>query len=453
MGDSRSKGGRIRVRLVVLFAIVPPALVALTLYLATMPPTITWWFGGSDSGDLVPAADLLGVPHPTGYPLFVIIGHLATRVPVGEVAARINAMNAVLAAGGAALTGLTVYALRAEHGRHSRIGYGAVGLAALALATAGLYWSQAIIGEVYALHAALTALLLWLWARGSTPPVLLGAAHGLAMTNHLTSALFVGAAVLVMLFGRNGGWNRGALLWFGLGAAMPLLLYLLLPLRAAQDPMANWGDPSTPGRLLAHVTGREYAGLVSVRDPAGMVRDLLGLLRLMIGDLPPWVIPSAVLGLKDLWSRQRQFAVVSSAIAASVLVFSAMYQTADRAPYILPAYVVVCVWAGTGLVMAGVWAAERWQDGRSSLIAAGALAAVALLSVWAVRAGRRVNLHGDDSAVVFAQITLDALPPGATYYSARDDVTFALWYAQRSLGVRRDVLVVDLRGAGAGGEP
>jgi hypothetical protein len=47
--------------------------------------------------------------------------------------------------------------------------------------------------------------------------------------------------------------------------------------------------------------------------------------------------------------------------------------------------------------------------------------------------------------LVFARATLEALPPNATYYSGRDDVTFALWYAQRTLGLRRDVRVIDIR--------
>src|SRR5207249_4500449 len=84
---------------------------------------------------------------------------------------------------------------------------------------------------------------------------------------------------------------------------------------------------------------------------------------------------------------------------------------------------------------------------RVAVIAA-ALGTMCLTLVWAARAGSRVNLHGDDSALVFARTTLDALPADATYLSARDDVTFALWYAQRALGLRRDVHVVDVRNPG-----
>jgi hypothetical protein len=436
-------------------AVLVAVALPLVLYARTMPPTITWWFGGADSGDLVPAADVLGIPHPTGYPLFVLLGHAATRIPWGEIAGRINAMNAVLAALGAGATALAVLPLtdRPAGGtlRHPGVRPAAACLAALAVATSSLYWSQAIIGEVYALHAALTALVLWVWAR-RTHPALRGAAHGLALTNHLTSLILLGAALVAYARpGRSSDrWRRGG--WFALGLTVPLLLYALLPVRAARHPAANWGDPETPGRFLAHVTGRQYQELVDWRDVGGALRTLPPLVRLVVGDLPPWTPVVAAFGAAVLWRRRRPYAVFTATAAGGVLLFCAVYRVPDRAPYLLPAYVVLGVWSGVGLVdlaeaLAG-WATDRrWWRGGRAVTWAGA-GAVLLLAVWAVRAGRRVDLHGDDSAVVFARATLERLPAGATYYSARDDVTFALWYAQRSLGIRPDVRVVDVRNPG-----
>jgi hypothetical protein len=284
-----------------------------------------------------------------------------------------------------------------------------------------------------------------------------GAAHGLALTNHLTSLALLGAAVLAFALPwrrRTSGRAVRPLAWFLAGLALPLLLYALLPLRAAQQPIANWGDPSTPGRFLAHVTGRQYGLLVGWRQPLTALRDAVSLLRLAAGDLPPWVAPVAAAGVIRLWRSERRYAVFTLLIAGGTLAGTALYRAPDRAAYLLPAYLVLGVWSGAGLATlataaralgrsarrapaAGVW--QRWA------LAAGAAVVVLLSAVWTVRAGRRVNLHGDDSAVVFARATLEALPAHATYYTARDDVTFALWYAQRSLGLRPDVTVVDIR--------
>jgi hypothetical protein len=424
-------------------------LVVLALYLRTMPPTITWWFGGSDSGELVSAADALGIAHPTGYPLFVLLGHLATRVPFGDVAARVNAMNAVLGALAAGGIVLTVLALTDRRDGRPVVRVVAAALAALAVATSSLYWSQAIIAEVYILQAALSVLVLFVWARRGTHPAARGVAHGLALTNHLTAVIFLGAALLTVARS-DGLWRPRPAAWFALGMAAALCLYLLLPLRAAQGPVVNWGgDVTTLSGFLTHVTGQQYRGNLDLFDLLGSLRDLISFLRLMIEDLTPWLIPTAAVGVASLIRADRSYAWFTGLAVAGTLLFTASYRIADRAPYLLPVYVVVGVWGGLGL-LAVLHAASGWARGRErrSLLLAGAGAGVLLLGIWVVRSYRQVDLSGDDSAVVFARTTLEVLPPNATYLSARDDVTFALWYAQQVLDLRRDVRVIDLRNPG-----
>jgi hypothetical protein len=423
-------------------------LLPLLLYLLTMPPTIAWWFGGSDSGELVSAAESLGIAHPTGYPLFVLLGYAATRIPIGDVAARVNAMNAVLGALGAGGIVLTVAVLTRETGTRTVFRVAAGLLAAIAIATSSLYWSQAIIAEVYILHAALTALVLLAWAVPRTHPVLRGAAHGLALTNHLTSGILLVAALLTVARPWKSWWWRPAA-WFGLGLALALSLYLLLPVRAAQDPIANWGNPDTLSRFLEHVTGREYRSNMQWHDVGGSVRDIASFLRLLLEDVPLWLLPAAGIGMTALQRTRPRFLWFTVLSVAGVLLFTASYRIPDRAAYLLPVYVIVGVWSGIGLLTAA-GAAARWavQPSRRYAVLGGALLVLALLVLWPVRTYNRVDLSGDDSALVFARSTLEALPPGATYFSSRDDVTFALWYAQRTLGIRRDVEVIDIRAPG-----
>jgi hypothetical protein len=318
-------------------------------------------------------------------------------------------------------------------------------LAALAVATSGLYWSQAIIGEVYILQATLTSLVLFVWARPGVHPAIRGAAHGLALTNHLTAIIFLGAALVTVM----RPWEperRRTVIWFAIGVVAPLLLYLLLPIRAAQNPVAAWSDPDSISGFIQHVTGQQYGGNFNPFDLPGAVGDIASFLRLMIEDMPPWMLPAAGIGVYHLFETRRPYAWFTSLAAAGTLLFASMYQIADRAPYLLPAYVVIGVWAGVGLLVV-LRAAIGWAmtGGRRAVVMAGAGVAVLLFAVWSVRTYNRVNLSGDDSALVFARATLEALPPNATYYSGRDDVTFALWYAQRTLGLRRDVQVIDIR--------
>ena len=70
-------------------------LVSLFFYLITLAPTI---FDGLDSIEYTTSAYRLGIPHSTGYPLYLILGKAFTYLPFGDVGYRINLMSAVFAA-------------------------------------------------------------------------------------------------------------------------------------------------------------------------------------------------------------------------------------------------------------------------------------------------------------------------------------------------------------------
>src|SRR5437764_6726993 len=147
-------------------------LVALVVYSWTLAPTVTL----TDSGELILAAYGLGVAHPPGTPLWVMLAHLASLVPVGNVAVRINFSSAVFAALACAMLTLVVAELlvtascfaaprrRNKAARHGNIEssnvYGllmfapAVG-AGLLMAFSRTLWSYATITEVYTLNAFL----------------------------------------------------------------------------------------------------------------------------------------------------------------------------------------------------------------------------------------------------------------------------------------------------------
>ena len=67
-------------------------------YVLTLAPTVTFW----DAGEFIAAAKTLGIPHPPGTPLFVMIAHVwAMLFPIGEYAVRTNLLSALLSAAGA----------------------------------------------------------------------------------------------------------------------------------------------------------------------------------------------------------------------------------------------------------------------------------------------------------------------------------------------------------------
>ncbi len=178
----------------------------LALYTRTLAPGTLMGLG--DPGDLQAAVAGLGVPHPTGYPLFVLLGWAWVHLwPLGSMAYRLNLLVAILGALAVALTYLL--ALRLS-GRHLPALAGA-----LFLGLSYTFWTQTSISEVYTLNAVFVAAVLYLlvrWreahtdpAQGAAATLLLAAfVYGLSLAHHRTMILLLPAiAVYVWLVDRR----------------------------------------------------------------------------------------------------------------------------------------------------------------------------------------------------------------------------------------------------------
>jgi hypothetical protein len=180
---------------VILWGGLSVALISLLFYLKTLAPTVLYYDPAAfpDSVVLQIQAIVLGTPHTTGYPTWVMLTHLFTYLPVGDPAYRTNLSSAVYAAA----TVLLVYLLCLRLTR--RVVPSCV--AALLFGLSRDFWSQAVITEVYTLNALFVALvifllLLWRDTRDDRHLLVACFSMGLAMTNHLTSGLLLPAGVL-----------------------------------------------------------------------------------------------------------------------------------------------------------------------------------------------------------------------------------------------------------------
>ena len=189
-------------------AVVVTALV-LAVFVATLAPTVTFW----DAGELITAARTLGIPHPPGTPLFVMVAHVwGLLVPIGEFAARTNVLSALFSAAGAGFFFLTVHAsLRPETPIADSVlaRLPVLGAAAGALIGAFTYtnWQNSNETEVYAVATFTIALLTWLahrWrmtrgtARAPRTLLLIAYLAGVSIGNHLL-ALLVGPAIVAFM--------------------------------------------------------------------------------------------------------------------------------------------------------------------------------------------------------------------------------------------------------------
>jgi tetratricopeptide (TPR) repeat protein len=181
------------------------------LYLYTLMPNV----GLQDSGELVTAAALFGVPHPPGYPLWSLSGFLLkTLLPVGNYAWRINLESAIFGSLACGILTLLVASssrwllhrsLPEDRNRRAMISFYGAAAAGMILGFSDAVWGQGVFAEVYTLNAfllLLTLLCLYRWIVAPEKRRWLVAAvfaYNLGLTNHPTM-LMIAPAFLLPVF-------------------------------------------------------------------------------------------------------------------------------------------------------------------------------------------------------------------------------------------------------------
>lgn len=438
------------------------------MYASTAAPGLTWAHASADGGDLITAAAVRGVAHPSGYPTWTLLAALFSHWPAGTLAWRAALLSMVSGATAAALVAATtpwLWPPTAGAGRQRserppgtagepapyRRSAGALVLSAapaviagLALAVAPLFWGQATVAEVYALHACLAAAALWAlvrWYAGGDRRWVAAAGlfMGLGLGNHLTTVWLLPAAAILLWAGSGQREPPASRLSAGFSfvaaLAAGLLVYLYLPLAAAANPPVNWGNPQTVDGLWWLVSGQLYRGYVlAVGWP-----DALGRLASWSAELwrnfLPWGLAAALVGFAALFQHRRALAAALCTSLLLGLVWAIGYDTSDSLFSLLPGWVILALAVGVGAAVALEWLASR-----SRLLAvAAAVGSIALLLASLALHWPQQNLRQDRAAEQFYSQVLQSVPPGAVVFSAGDQATFALWYGRYGLGLRPDV--------------
>jgi hypothetical protein len=272
------------------------------VYLQTAVPDVTF----TDSGELAGACVTLGIAHPTGYPLFVILGNLWSHIPLGIskiyqlniFAGVLTAVSAVVFFNVVALIFSSFFSenkpvklqpVEKPHQKpHSKdkkakkkpefaIYLSKNSQLILAAITALIYaysrtiWGEAVSIEVYSLHLLLINLVLFFILKASIDKnptnniyYIAAFALGLSFSNHLTTILLVPAIFFLFFkrFGDQFDFSRDRLKFLGfllIALLIGVSFYLYLPLRSASLPEFNWGWVHRSfSKFMYHVQGKQY---------------------------------------------------------------------------------------------------------------------------------------------------------------------------------------------------
>ena len=222
------------------------------LYLLTLAPSTAMW----DTSEYITAAQVLGLPHPPGNPLFVLLGRVFAILPISSsIAVRINILAAICSAISAGMWFLITERVLVGWFplRWQRILGGS--LAALIGATSFTVWNQSVVNEkVYTVSLLGIAIISWLMIRWCDQPegrkadrilVLVAYLSGLGYANHMAGMLAAPAVGLAVLIVRWRTIFRWKLLLACAGAlVLGITPFAIQPIRAAHFPALNEGEPT-----------------------------------------------------------------------------------------------------------------------------------------------------------------------------------------------------------------
>lgn len=372
------------------------------MYLASLRGDVSFW----DTADLQTVPYILGIPYPTGFPGYVLLGWLWSHgFAIGSVAWRLNVLAAIASAGTAA----AIAALLITLGAATAIALGA----ALVYALAGVPWAHATYVDVHpigfcAIAWAMVYAVRWSRSMVWFDAVACAIATALALTCDNSTALMLPGLALIVLTRRPPLWRTALLA--GAGAFAVIAVYAYLPLRSAAVTAARidptlalglgpgrpfWDDghPATWAGFARVVTGSDFApreavtGMFSPHAIHEVVASFAPLAASDLGGFLPWL---ALFGAVMVWWRMPLVLGGALLLGLFPLLFAGAYPVESEATrYYLPAYFVIAAAAGYGVAVldAGMRGAQRYA----------ALAVIGL--AWATLLGSDFS----DNAELFAQ--------------------------------------------------
>jgi len=410
-----------------------------------------------DSGEFSLAIQSAGIPHPPGAPTWVMAGLILKSLLPSLTGAKIaNLLSALTGAVAMALSYKLVLRLAPNDSEQvdQKGKYAVAALAPLTLLGVGAFLEQSFAAEQYTLllailfgivHLALDAVDPDSASKAKWKPYVgIGLLWGLAVGNHPSQVTLGLLAIYVVLAGRKHfAWWKGMLCGMA-GLVGGLSVFAYLPIRSAQNPVLDWGNPETVDRMMWSLQRKQWKGRSISEAPVSMVKawfesyDLLGQVGL-VG------IAVGAAGLFLVAKNKKPLAwILGLAVIpySAVLLIGHLSQEMMDLPYIkyygvidwhLPIYAAFAI----GVGMVGVALLQNKEKPLWPLI--GVLAILGL-----VRAGQQIgeqSLKNFAFPATFAKMHFDAAPKDAILVNSSDNGAQISAYLRYGENTRPDLYV------------
>jgi hypothetical protein len=447
-------------------------LFAFIIYLFTLAPSVVQ----IDSGELAVVQVTLGIAHPTGYPLFTMFGYLFSLIPLPfSKIFQLNILASIYCSAAVGVFTCTIkYCLdnislfknensakklskkekkkiKEQSPNEKQIEFPenlkflAAIFGGLTLAFSRTFWFQSTSVEVYSLHLLLITLIILFLLKAYvksfendklTNWLLFAFFLALGFTNHLTTLMILpGTAYLY--FNRykfNPASLKKLALMILLFSAVLVAIYSYLPIRASQNPILNWGNPTDWERIYRQVTGKQYqVWLFSSFDSAGkQFSHFWNILPLefFVGLIP------VVVGLFVSLFKSKKLGMFILITFAFTVLYSINYDIHDIDSYFLLAFVMLAFFAAIGALK---FLEMKSLPKNFALIGLGIVLGIQLFFN-----GINVNQSGVYTFEDYTKAALNTVPEHSIIFSYQWDYFISeSYYYQFVDNYRRDVTIVD----------
>lgn len=304
-------------------------IISLLIYILTASRTLPW----GDGAEFYLAVRTLGIPHPSGYPLFVLIGRLFYLVSASPFL--LNLLPGIFTS----ITVLFLYLIIFKMTKDRLVSI----ILPLFFAFGREIWCQSVAAEIYTLNLLFMTIILYLLLsisenERSVPMIFF--ISGLALTNHLTALFYVIPALIFILF-----LKTKAIRYLPLTIA-PLLLYLYFPIRAAANPALNLFNPVNFGRLINYISGKAFHYRTLFFSPVYIVEQLTQFLGYWWQQFLV-LIPVGFYGI--ILIKDKKLKNMLIIILFIMFAYTVLYNIPDKQGYYLPLYGLWLVLIAIGL--------------------------------------------------------------------------------------------------------
>lgn len=450
------------------------------IYLITLAPSVIQ----IDSGELAAVQLTLGIAHPTGYPLYTILGYVFSLIPLPFT--NIYQMNLLAAIYCAAAVGFFVQSAKLVLDNLSaftlqkctpvkkqkkknrkekeettgpknvnkeipdivKIFVTAIG--GFILAFSKTFWFQSTSVEVYSLHVLLLCVIIFILLKAYLQNeeqnkgirnswYLLAIALGLGFSNHMTTLLILPA--IAYLFFSKFGFNKSSIkkmfLMIAIFTPLLTLIYSYLPWRASQQPILNWGNPIDLERILRHISGKQYqVWLFSSMEAAK--KQLGYFFSALPAEFNIALVP-ILLGIIFTYNFSKKLFVFLIVVFTSTVLYSINYDIVDIDAYFLLAYIALSFFSIVGLIK--LYSLLKQSKHKDLVVIA---ASLILTIIFASYNYKKVNQSNTWIFEDYSKSLINSTGKNSIILSYQWDFFIsASYYFQNIENIRKDVIIID----------